>query len=199
MLTQRNEGKLDEKTLNDMYRLRHTIFHDRLGWEVGSDNGMEYDQFDEINPVYVVVRDDTSNVIGCWRLLPTTGPYMLKDVFPELLHGRPAPQQPDIWELSRFAVAAHDGDAGFGLSQIPLKMIQVAFRFAQKKSIKRYVSVTSVAIERMFRKAGIHVTRLGDPIRIGRVLTVADTMEIDEHTEFALFGALTEHTAREAA
>jgi len=59
--------------------------------------------------------------------------------------------------------------------------------------------VTSVAIERMFRKAGIHVTRLGDPIRIGRVLTVADTMEIDELTEFALFGALTEHTAREAA
>ncbi|MGH6793263.1 MAG: acyl-homoserine-lactone synthase, partial [Methyloceanibacter sp.] len=30
--------------------------------------------------------------------------YMLRDVFPELLEGRPAPAHPRIWECSRFAV-----------------------------------------------------------------------------------------------
>ena len=173
---------------------------DRLGWEVSSDNGMEHDVFDEVDPVYVLVRGDGEQIIGCWRLLPTTGPYMLKDIFPQLLHGRPAPEQPDVWELSRFAVAeSESAGTGFGLGDTPLGMIRAAVKFAQLNGINRYVSVTSVAIERMFRKLGVSVTRLGEPIRIGRVLTVACTLEIDNVTAFALFGALPEHAPRIAA
>ena len=78
-------------------------------------------------------------------------------------------------------------------------MIQAAVRFAQKNGIERYVSVTSVAVERMFRKLGVSITRLGTPIKIGRVLTVACALEIDEITEFALFGTLPEHAHRLAA
>jgi len=200
LLTQRGDGRLDETTLQQMYRLRHTVFHDRLGWEVASDNGMEHDEFDNGNPVYVLVRGDRDEVIGCWRLLPTDGPYMLKDVFPQLLAGQPAPQRPDVWELSRFALAEGNSDAhGFGLSSIPVRMVQTAVRFAQANGIRRYVSVTSVAIERMFRKLGVHVERLGPPVKIGRVLTVASTLEIDEITEFALFGTLPEHAPRKVA
>ncbi len=78
-------------------------------------------------------------------------------------------------------------------------MIQAAVRFARENNIGRYVSVTSVAIERMFRKLGVHVERLGPPIRIGRVLTVACSLEIDAITEFALFGTLPEHAPRKVA
>src|SRR3546814_13625445 len=45
-----------------------------------------------------------SRVVGTWRMLPTTGPYMLRDVFPQLLDGLPPPCGPRIWEGSRFAV-----------------------------------------------------------------------------------------------
>lgn len=197
-LAQRRDGSLNHQTTTAMYRLRHDVFHDRLGWDVVSDNGMEHDEFDELDPVYVLAKRDLE-VRGCWRLLPTTGPYMLKDTFPQLLHGQPAPQHPDVWELSRFAVAT-DGteEAGFGLSSMPIEMIRLAIRFAKENGIRRYVSVTSVAIERMFRKLGVSVTRLAPPIKIGRVLTVACTLEIDEITEFALFGTLPEHAQREA-
>ncbi len=44
-------------------------------------------------------------MLGSWRLLPTTGPYMLRDVFPQLLHGVAAPAAADTWEISRFAVS----------------------------------------------------------------------------------------------
>lgn len=200
MVARRGDKGLDQNAVMSMYRLRHAVFHDRLGWEVASDNGMEHDRFDECSPVYVLVKGDDGDIEGCWRLLPTTGPYMLKDVFPELLHGQPAPQQPDVWELSRFAVNTDKAEgAGFGLSGTPLRMIQAAVRFAQHNGIQRYVSVTSVAIERMFRKLGVTVTRLGEPIRIGRVLTVACTLEIDSATEFALFGTLPEYAPRQAA
>jgi len=49
-------------------------------------------------------------VVGCWRLLPTTGPYMLKDIFSHLLWGKPAPEQPDVWEISRFAIAGGEAE-----------------------------------------------------------------------------------------
>ena len=204
LLTQRGDVRLNESMLQQMYRLRHAVFHDRLGWEVNSDNGMEHDEFDKANPVYVLVRGQDGSLDACWRLLPTNGPYMLKDVFPELLAGQAAPQSPDVWELSRFAMAEGKAEvkadaAGFGLSNVPVRMVQAAVRFAQENGIGRFVSVTSVAIERMFRKLGVHVERLGPPIRIGRVLTVACSLEIDAITEFALFGTLPEHAPRRAA
>lgn len=199
-LAQHGDGSLSRQAEMGMYRLRHEVFHDRLGWDVTSDNGMEHDEFDEASPVYVLASGDENEVLGCWRMLPTTGPNMLKDTFPQLLHGQPAPQQANVWELSRFAINSDKLESGgFGLSSTPIQMIQTAVRFAQKNRIKRYVSVTSVAIERMFIKLGINVSRLGSPIKIGRVMTVACAVEIDEITEFALFGTLPEHAPRMAA
>lgn len=195
VLAQHGDHALNRKTLMGMYRLRHEIFHDRLQWDVTSDNGMEHDEFDEGNPFYVLVKDDEDEVLGCWRLLPTMGPNMLRDVFPQLLHGKPAPQQPDVWELSRFAVATpvNEGTSqGFGFSDIPIEMMKMICKFAQHNGIRRFVSVTSVAVERMFRKLGVSVTRLGPPIKIGRVLAVVCMTEVDEITHFALFGTLPE-------
>jgi len=201
VLAQRKNGTLNHQTTNAMYRLRHDVFHDRLGWDVNSDNGMEHDEFDEIDPVYVLAKRDLE-VRGCWRLLPTTGPYMLKDTFPQLLHGQAAPQQPDVWELSRFAVSTtgYEGESqGFGFSGTPVEMMQMLYKFAKTNKIKRYVTVTTVSLERMLCKQGVSISRLGSPIKIGRVLTVACTIEIDAITEFALFGTLPEHAEKEAA
>ena len=41
----------------------------------------------------------------------------MKDTFPELLHGEPAPEDPRIWELSRFAIET-EGQQSFGFSSI---------------------------------------------------------------------------------
>ena len=200
IFAQHSDGTLNHQSAVAMYRLRHEVFHDRLGWDVTSDNGMEHDEFDQANPVYVLVRGENDEVLGCWRLLPTTGPNMLRDTFPQLMHGQPVPAQSDVWELSRFAIASDKlGSGSFGLSNTPIQMVQAAVKFAQKNGIKRYVSVTSVAIERMFRKLGVRVTRLGSPIKIGNVLTVACALEIDEITIFALFGTLPEQADRLAA
>lgn len=99
--------------LDSMFALRHEMFAERLQWQVQSQHGKEKDWFDRLEPTYIVARhpEDTRRATGSWRLLPTTGPYMLKDVFPELLHGQAAPSDPTIWEASRFAVARHEHGA----------------------------------------------------------------------------------------
>ena len=202
MLAKRGDSRLNLDTMAAMYQLRHEVFHERLGWDVTSDNGMEHDEFDLINAVYVVAKSDANQVVGCWRALPTEGPNMLRDIFPELLHGQSAPQQADVWELSRFAVAAlgQDGEAqGFGFTSVPIQMMRAWYTFAQRNGIRRYVTVTTVAIERLIRKLGLTTIRLGTPVKIGRVLTVACTLEVDSIGEFALFGTLPEHAERIAA
>jgi acyl homoserine lactone synthase len=81
-----------------MHRLRYEIFSQKLGWEVNAVNGMERDEFDDVPEVeYMLAKSFTGSVDACWRLLPTLGPNMLRDTFPELLHGQPAPAGADCW------------------------------------------------------------------------------------------------------
>ena len=76
------------KEMDAMFRNRAETFSDRLGWEVVVKDGYERDRFDDTNPLYLVSVDpDTEEYWGSLRLLPTTGPNMLRDVFARLLDG----------------------------------------------------------------------------------------------------------------
>ena len=80
------------------------IFKERLGWDVEVSGDMEIDEFDACRPAYLLQTDDEDRIQGCVRLLPTTGPTMLRDTFPLLLDGQLAPASDTIWESSRFGV-----------------------------------------------------------------------------------------------
>jgi N-acyl-L-homoserine lactone synthetase len=68
--------------------------------------GYERDRFDDENPLYLVSVDpDTEEYWGSLRLLPTTGPNMLRDVFPQLLDGDYI-ESATIWECSRICATA---------------------------------------------------------------------------------------------
>ena len=75
--------------LAEMHRLRYRVFKERLGWDVEVSGDMEIDEFDACRPAYLLQTDDDGRIQGCVRLLPTTGPTMLRDTFPVLL-GRTA-------------------------------------------------------------------------------------------------------------
>ncbi len=64
--------------LAEMHRLRYRIFKERLGWDVEVSGDMEIDEFDACRPAYLLQRDDDGRIQGCVRLLPTTGPTMLR-------------------------------------------------------------------------------------------------------------------------
>ena len=177
------------RELWEMHRLRAKVFNDRMGWEVPILSGMEIDGYDALDPYYMMIREPEKGLRGCWRALPTEGPYMLKDTFPELLYGQTAPSDPKIWELSRFAVDA-DGPQGFGFSELTLDSLREIVNFGDKMGIEHYVTVTTTSIERMMRRAGFAVTRFGPPMRIGVENAVAVDFDIGEQTHEALFGKM---------
>lgn len=95
------------KLLFDMHRLRARVFKDRLKWDVHVDEqGLEIDQFDLPEAVYLLCLDDQQRVIGSWRLLSSEGPTMIRDVWPEYLETLPMPESDDVFEVSRFAISS---------------------------------------------------------------------------------------------
>jgi acyl homoserine lactone synthase len=174
-------ARKDFKSLDlwEMHKLRAKVFKDRLGWEVPVLSGMEIDGYDALEPMYMMIREPGPGTLrGCWRLLPTEGPYMLKDSFPELLHGAVAPEHARIWELSRFAIET-DCDSRFGLSQITMESFAEMVLYGRSHGIDRYITVTTTSLERLVRRAGVAITRLGPPVQIGIEQAVALYIDVD--------------------
>ncbi len=172
------EHGLGAPLLDSMYRLRSEVFQKRLGWDVRVEDGREHDWFDLIGPHYVVAHDGNSRALGCCRLLPTSGPNMLRDIFPELLDGATAPVSPSIWEISRFALCDECSEGGFGFGELSASIIAEMFRFAAAHGAEGVVGVTSAAFERMMRHMGLRVERLGAPRRIGKTMSLAFHMPV---------------------
>lgn len=181
----------DANTLRGMFAFRHHVFSNKLKWDVETHDNLEYDLFDTMNPVYMLARKSQGAIEGCWRLMPTTGDYMLKDTFPQLLRGEEVPCDPHIWELSRFAVDAGgvDGAVQAPLNSVTMEMIRTLYDFAQARKVERFVTVTSVALERLLKRTGLPIHRLGDgrAQKVGRVLTVACWVEINQQCADAVY------------
>lgn len=79
-----------------MFALRAKVFRDILGWNVEVVDGLEFDRFDDLGPIYVLVIDDNI-VVGSLRLLPTAGPTLMAACFAEA----GVRSSPDLWECSR--------------------------------------------------------------------------------------------------
>jgi acyl homoserine lactone synthase len=102
------EGHNAEKhtdLLEQMFRQRARVFHDRLGWDVTVKDGKERDRFDDENPVYIIYTDDAGRKVkGSLRLLPTTGPTLLADFFSDTVPDAVHLVAPTIWECTRFCL-----------------------------------------------------------------------------------------------
>lgn len=88
-----------------MFLDRADQFRHRLGWEVTLDEkGWERDQYDELNPLYVIWEKPDGTHGGSMRFLPTVGRTMVNEHFGELTGGSPI-CDPNIWECTRFCLA----------------------------------------------------------------------------------------------
>jgi len=171
-----------------MFRLRHRIFGERLGWQVQSRDGLEVDEYDDLHSRYLLLADQGA-LLGGWRLRPTTQPYMLADIFPQLLYGQPPPRHPRVWEVSRFAIDTEgERQARFGFNATARELLSATAGYALDHGIDRYVMVASTGAERLYRNAGLQVQRFGPPQQVGRARSVACWVDIDTHTCEVLLG-----------
>jgi acyl homoserine lactone synthase len=169
--------------LRPMFNLRKRVFHDLLGWQVAVRDDIEIDQFDDINPIYILsYTPGTRHLRGALRLLPTLGPNMLDDTFPELLGDSPPIRSPSIWESSRFCIdpeISQDRSSN-QVTVAAAELMCAVGELAATSGIGRIVTVTDVFLERMFRRMGCPGERIGAPLRIGSVHAVAVGWDVND-------------------
>jgi len=170
--------------IDAMFRMRAAVFADRLEWEVDVVNGREMDRFDAEDPVYLLSVDDQTGALqGGVRLLPTTGPNMLRDVFSVLVPGG-APESPLIWESSRFAVnpaafaIADRAEANHVVNRTTIELLCGIVEVCQRAGIEHVVSVFDARMARIFRSIDCAFEIIGTPTRIGRTMTYAGLFDM---------------------
>jgi acyl homoserine lactone synthase len=164
-----------------MHRLRRRVFRDRLEWEVSVSDGLEVDRYDALSPTYLLGIDG-QDVVGCVRLLPTTGRNMLADTFPDLLDGRAAPTSTRIWESSRFCVDTKNVEATAqnGLREATFLLFAAMIEWGQQHDLQAIATVTDLRMERILRRAGWGLDRLGEPRQIGSTKAVAGLLPVTD-------------------
>ena len=167
-----SDAALFPNEIDAMFRNRALTFSERLGWDVVVNDGYECDVFDDVNPLYLVACDsECEQYCGSLRLLPTTGPNMLRDVFPYLLGEGHIVESATIWESSRICVAAVDRQpqrAKNGVNSTLSELIAGIGEVAVIVGLTQIVSVFDARIYRVLKAAGCNPKIIGRPQRIRR-------------------------------
>ncbi|MFL9590803.1 acyl-homoserine-lactone synthase [Aeromonas schubertii] len=168
--------------IRQLYQFRKSVFSDRLGWDVEHHQGLEQDRYDGPDTHWVLVEDE-QGLCGCIRMLPTEGPYMLPEIFPTALAGEQPPRQSNVWELTRLAIDAERAPRlNNGVSELTLVIFRGVYEFARQQGIDEMLAVVSLPVERIFRRMGLPVERMGDgkPVDLGAVNGVGIRFIMDE-------------------
>ncbi|MFZ3583436.1 acyl-homoserine-lactone synthase [Loktanella sp. DJP18] len=133
---------------DSMHTDRAYQFHVRHGWPVTLDeNGMEFDQYDAIDPLYVIWETADGHHGGSFRLLPTTGRTMAAEIFPSLLPvgGLCDPQ---IWECTRFCLSRNRP------SSVSAALMLAGAAFVRHNDIASVIGIFDSLMARVFRIIG---------------------------------------------
>ncbi len=178
-----NADKFSE-VLDEMFKLRARVFSDRLGWDVKVVEGRERDEFDNLHPTHVVSINDEGEVVGCMRLLQTTGPHMLADVFSDILDGEPPLRSSQVWEATRFCVDTNKLGGGRGkntVSYVTSEVMLGSFEYAQKAGVLDAVAVIDPVINRVLKRSGnAPCDYLGSAKPMGKVTAMAALMDCSD-------------------
>jgi len=143
------------KLASSMFRDRADQFRSRLGWPVDvDDKGEERDQYDALNPLYVIWEQTDGSHGGSMRFLPTTGRTMVNEIFGHLI-GDGTITSPLIWECTRFCLA-RDASA-----KTAAALMLAGGEIMSGFGIRHFVGVFDARMQRIYRAIGSSPEVLG--------------------------------------
>ncbi|MEO0666438.1 MAG: acyl-homoserine-lactone synthase [Pseudomonadota bacterium] len=142
------------KLARTMFEDRADQFKTRLGWEVSVDaNGHERDDYDDLNPLYVIWEEPDGSHGGSMRFLPTTGRTMVNEHFADILSGPIT--SPFIWECTRFCLSRGAG------RHVAAALTLAGGEIMRNFNIDHFVGVFDPRMTRIYRLIGVIPEVLG--------------------------------------
>lgn len=148
---------------------------ERQRYAVPTFRGMEWDQFDTPAAVYLLWCDEAGRIRAVARLIPTTFPYIIQELWPELIADGEMPSRDDVWEVSRLGV---DRDLEPGKRRLVLgEMLCGCGEYALRHGVQTYLFVTHPRIiKAVLSKSGCVTESIGSSRTLGRLpIAVART------------------------
>lgn len=171
--------------LDEMFRLRARVFGDRLGWDVKIDDGREIDEFDDLDPAYVIGLNESYNVVACVRALQTTGPHMLADVFSDILQGQPPLRSATLWESTRFCVDTDllqmSGRGAGTVSRATCELMVGSLEYARASGIEDIITVIDPVMNRVLKRSdNAPYDYVGETVQMGKTKALAALLDCSE-------------------
>ena len=168
-----NHGEL----FANLFRARRQSFIIQKNWDLPQADGMEFDQYDTPASRWVAVHDGADQVLGGFRLTPTTAQcgiysYMIRDAqrgvlggtIPQDLLYAEAPVDPQVWECTRVFVN-HSTPMAIR-RKVHMAMAGAMTRTARELGATRLIALTGATWPRWYGRCGL------DAEAIGRVMLI---------------------------
>lgn len=149
------------RVLTSMFEARKHVFVDLLKWNVPVVGGrFELDRYDDEHALYLVVADADGEHLGSARLLQTTRPHILGDLYPELCAGIP-PRAPDTLEITRFCLGRNLRAPERRATRN--RLVSALVSFALETGVALYTGVAELAWLQQILAFGWECRPLGPP------------------------------------
>ena len=175
---------LFSEVLDEMFELRARVFGGRLGWDVNIQDGKEIDEFDNLDPAYVIGLDDGGNVVAAVRALQTTGPHMLSDVFSAILCGEAPIRSATMWESTRFCVDTQRLNRGKDKNSVSYATCELmigSLEYAKSAGISDIITVIDPVMDRVLKRSNCApYDYVGETVPMGKVSALAALLDCSD-------------------
>ena len=166
--------------LEEMYRQRHEVYVEKRGWKaLAKPDRREVDQFDNEDAVYLMKIADDGEVLGAVRLIDTTKPHLMRDVFSHIVTLAPIPNDPRIYEMTRCYVSNSITDRA-QKAQYAGEIMAAMEEYGLARGLTYYSVVSDLYFVPFMTVIGEGVKQLGEQFNYGEGTCIAMMFPVNE-------------------
>jgi len=169
------------RQIEQMHRIRHRIYVEGRGWEaLRKSDGREVDEFDTENAVYLLALSADGSVTGGSRLVPTSKPHLMRNVFPHLATKSGIPRSDSIYEWTRYFLTSEPAGRE-ARRRASGELLCAMFEYGLKAGLTHFTLVCDTFFLPMFHEARWQITELGDATPYDEGVCIALMFEVSEN------------------
>lgn len=146
-----------------IFRLRHKVLVEELHWPgLSSRDGMETDEFDNAEAMYIGMTAADGDVVGCMRLNSAERVTLTEKAFSHLIQFSRYPKGPDVLDVTRHIVLRR-WQTSLRESLESFDLLCALFEFGIAESYSRFTAVMDTTLFSVLIQIGVEIDPLGFP------------------------------------